>query len=301
MATRFKYQSLSATGAAPSVTNLDGAQLDYDSAGGFGRLTASGANGSASRGLKLRTLNSGALVDAITITAAGQVTISADTTTLVVNAPTTYTAVRFNANGSAKGFVGADLGQALATGTTNGDMVVRSDGGQIHFTNTTVIRTTMASTGNWTMHADSTTLVLNAPTTHTTLRFNANGTAKGFLGADLGQAIATGSSNGDMVLRFEGSNLRFASSTTIIATLNSSGTLSGITSLIIGADIGTSYALRVNGKIIAASDELMRTTTSIIDGAGASAGTISNAPSAGNPTKWLKVNDNGTVRYVPAW
>lgn len=43
------------------------------------------------------------------------------------------------------------------------------------------------------------------------------------------------------------------------------------------------------------------TNTALTDGAGASAGTIANAPSIGNPTKWIGVNDNGTTRYIPAW
>lgn len=37
------------------------------------------------------------------------------------------------------------------------------------------------------------------------------------------------------------------------------------------------------------------------NGAGAAAATISNAPIAGNPTKWIPINDNGTTRYMPAW
>jgi hypothetical protein len=28
---------------------------------------------------------------------------------------------------------------------------------------------------------------------------------------------------------------------------------------------------------------------------------VANAPSVGNPTKWIKINDNGTIRSVPAW
>lgn len=24
-------------------------------------------------------------------------------------------------------------------------------------------------------------------------------------------------------------------------------------------------------------------------------------PTAGNPSKWIPVNDNGTTRYIPAW
>lgn len=37
------------------------------------------------------------------------------------------------------------------------------------------------------------------------------------------------------------------------------------------------------------------------NGAAAAAGTLGNAPVAGNPTKWVPFNDNGVTRYVPAW
>lgn len=37
------------------------------------------------------------------------------------------------------------------------------------------------------------------------------------------------------------------------------------------------------------------------NGAGAAVGTLTNAPVAGNPTKWITINDNGTTRYIPAW
>lgn len=50
-----------------------------------------------------------------------------------------------------------------------------------------------------------------------------------------------------------------------------------------------------------AAGELIATSAALTTGAGAGAGTITNAPSAGNPTKWIKINDNGTVRSVPAW
>lgn len=43
------------------------------------------------------------------------------------------------------------------------------------------------------------------------------------------------------------------------------------------------------------------TNTAMTNGAGASLGTLTNAPSAGNPTKWIGFNDNGTTRYIPAW
>jgi hypothetical protein len=50
-----------------------------------------------------------------------------------------------------------------------------------------------------------------------------------------------------------------------------------------------------------AAGELMSTSAALTDGAGAAAGTLLTAPSAGNPTKWIKINDNGTVRSIPAW
>lgn len=37
------------------------------------------------------------------------------------------------------------------------------------------------------------------------------------------------------------------------------------------------------------------------DGSSAGTGTLNNAPVSGNPTKWLQFDDNGTIRYVPAW
>lgn len=43
------------------------------------------------------------------------------------------------------------------------------------------------------------------------------------------------------------------------------------------------------------------TSTSLSNGAGSSAGTLTTAPSVGNPTKWIGINDNGTTRYIPAW
>lgn len=46
---------------------------------------------------------------------------------------------------------------------------------------------------------------------------------------------------------------------------------------------------------------LLTTSTAVTSGAGASAGTLTNAPSAGNPTCWIPFNDNGTTRYIPAW
>jgi len=52
-----------------------------------------------------------------------------------------------------------------------------------------------------------------------------------------------------------------------------------------------------NGNIAA----LIKTSVVMNNGAAAAAGTLLNAPTAGNPTKWIPISDNGTIRYIPAW
>lgn len=59
---------------------------------------------------------------------------------------------------------------------------------------------------------------------------------------------------------------------------------------------GTALFTKPGGTI-----PLVTTNTAITDGAGVAAGTLLNSPTAGNPTKWVRINDNGTVRYIPAW
>lgn len=55
------------------------------------------------------------------------------------------------------------------------------------------------------------------------------------------------------------------------------------------------------GGITHASATLLTTSVALTNGAGALTGTLTNAPAAGNPTKWIAINDNGTTRYIPAW
>lgn len=70
-----------------------------------------------------------------------------------------------------------------------------------------------------------------------------------------------------------------------------------------------SYALQVTGAALfsgtitkpGGTSPLLSTNTAITSGAGAAAGTLTNAPAAGDPTKWIPVSDNGTTRYIPAW
>lgn len=59
--------------------------------------------------------------------------------------------------------------------------------------------------------------------------------------------------------------------------------------------------LDISGALTVSSSTLIGSTTTLSNGAGAAAGTLANAPVAGNPTKWIPINDNGTTRYIPAW
>lgn len=71
-------------------------------------------------------------------------------------------------------------------------------------------------------------------------------------------------------------------------------------------DIGQSGANRprnvyIAGTLTLSGGTLLATSAALTNGAAANTGTLTNAPAAGNPTKWIPVNDNGTTRYIPAW
>jgi len=48
-------------------------------------------------------------------------------------------------------------------------------------------------------------------------------------------------------------------------------------------------------------NQMIGTTTAYANGAAAAAGTLLNAPVAGDPTKWITINDAGVLRQIPAW
>lgn len=49
------------------------------------------------------------------------------------------------------------------------------------------------------------------------------------------------------------------------------------------------------------STTMLTANTALTNGAAAASGTLTNAPTAGNPTKWVPISDAGTTRYIPAW
>ena len=103
------------------------------------------------------------------------------------------------------------------------------------------------------------------------------------------------------------------STTNSSVTVNSSGTAAvpmtlntgGAPRLTIGSAGGVTLSAVVSGDTLTLgpgpTGSLLATSSALANNSGASAGTLTNAPSVGNPTKWIKVNDNGTIRSIPAW
>jgi len=54
----------------------------------------------------------------------------------------------------------------------------------------------------------------------------------------------------------------------------------------------------LNGLKITQDTILLHTGTPLVDGAGANAGTLLNAPSVGDPQKWIPIDDDGVTKYV---
>lgn len=65
--------------------------------------------------------------------------------------------------------------------------------------------------------------------------------------------------------------------------------------------VGTLRDLTVRDAYTNDATFFIRTKTTLTSSPGVGAGTLTNAPSAGNPTKWIGIDDNGTTRQVPAW
>lgn len=73
-----------------------------------------------------------------------------------------------------------------------------------------------------------------------------------------------------------------------------------LTAPVLGAATGTSVVL--TGDVTTGSvAQFHKTSVNLTNGAGVGAGTLLTAPAAGNPTKWIGIDDNGTIRYIPAW
>jgi hypothetical protein len=68
-----------------------------------------------------------------------------------------------------------------------------------------------------------------------------------------------------------------------------------------GQVIATGDVTGDNHHVGSVSVMLDLTNAGMPNGAAASAGTLTNAPIAGNPTKWIPILVSGATKYIPAW
>lgn len=66
--------------------------------------------------------------------------------------------------------------------------------------------------------------------------------------------------------------------------------------------INANSPVSVNGTVFTNDATFaLRSKASMNDGSAGNLGTLGNAPAAGNPTKWVPYDDNGTTRFIPMW
>jgi hypothetical protein len=76
----------------------------------------------------------------------------------------------------------------------------------------------------------------------------------------------------------------------------------GTGNVMINSIVDNGNRLQVNGSISQNDPAAMiHAVIGMNNGAAAAAGTLLNAPAAGNPTKWIPFDDAGTTRFIPAW
>jgi hypothetical protein len=57
----------------------------------------------------------------------------------------------------------------------------------------------------------------------------------------------------------------------------------------------------LTGTLTHGGTVLLITSVALTNGAGGALGTLTTAPFAGDPSKWIPISDNGTTRYIPSW
>lgn len=83
---------------------------------------------------------------------------------------------------------------------------------------------------------------------------------------------------------------------------NFSGAVTCSTTLSVTSTTTMTGRLTANdGITVVGGSYLLTTNSALTDGSGGNTGTLTNAPDAGNPTKWILIDDNGTDRYIPTW
>lgn len=277
-------QSLNTSGNAGTATALETARtINGVSFDGTANITVSAATvgtltfGSYLTGGSFSGSNATIAVDATDANTASKVVardssgnFSAGTITATLNgSAATLTTARtlwgqsFNGSGNVTGAL-SSVSDITMSGAINGQTISSA----ANFTGTMAIAGTLENAGAHTNTKAGTALIFTPATaSFAAIRFNnAAGTARGFVGADLSEALATGTTDGDLVVRFDASTLRFAAQTAIVGSLTSAGALSiaaGFT-----ATTGTfSGALAANAGLTVASGQTLTLTGATVAGA----------------------------------
>jgi hypothetical protein len=127
-----------------------------------------------------------------------------------------------------------------------------------------------------------------------------------------GLGVVAGGSDNLAIGRFALSNMQSGSGVTAMGEWRGAASVSNVIALSYGSNPGSpaldynytnssAWTFAAPVYVPGAANPVLSTTSAVTSGAGASAGTLTNAPAAGNPTKWIPFNDNGTTRYFPAW
>lgn len=67
------------------------------------------------------------------------------------------------------------------------------------------------------------------------------------------------------------------------------------------AEVTVTGPVTAEALVVTVGTRLIQSTVSFTNGAGVALGTLATAPSAGNPTKWIAIDDGGVTRHIPAW
>jgi hypothetical protein len=129
---------------------------------------------------------------------------------------------------------------------------------------------------------------------------NCNANDNVAIGQSAGQAVTSGGTN-TLIGRAAGNAITTGGNNVVIGQLAGTTTLNA--TILIGDGAGNQrIQADANGIYLNTSATyLLRTQMALTDNAAGSTGTLTNAPAAGNPTKWIAIDDNGTPRYIPAW
>jgi hypothetical protein len=112
--------------------------------------------------------------------------------------------------------------------------------------------------------------------------------------AAIGAALSVGSDANHTTQNYSNGSAATTIFGTSVALDAANATASGILTV-------TGEGRFTGGIATSTAGSLVRSTVAMTNGAGAGAGTLTNAPAAGDPTKWIPINDGGVTRYLPAW